>query len=169
MTVAQAIPVLTAQQLADSFARNVRVIKMQVKGLTHADSLLQPPVRGNCLNWVLGHIAVHRDLILEALGAEKLLPQAAVARYDSGSEPILGDGEEVLPLETLLATIDQGQERIAAVLERNDADVLTREIPFGERTVTAAQHAVFLYFHDTYHVGQTEFLRQLAGTNDKVI
>jgi hypothetical protein len=27
----------------------------------------------------------------------------------------------------------------------------------------------FLYFHETYHVGQTELLRQLAGKNDQVI
>lgn len=25
------------------------------------------------------------------------------------------------------------------------------------------------YFHDTYHTGQTDLLRQVAGTNDKVI
>ncbi len=25
-----------------------------------------------------------------------------------------------------------------------------------------------MYFHETYHLGQTELLRQLAGTNDKV-
>src|SRR3954454_10171569 len=167
MTVAQEIPVFTAQQLAEAFARNVRVIKMQVNGLTHADSLLQPQVRGNCLNWVLGHIAIHRDLILEALGEEKLLPETADARYGSGSEPILGDGEGVLPLETLLAALDQGQERIAAILGQGDVAVLTREIPFGERSVSVVQHAFFLYFHDTYHVGQTEFLRQLAGKNDK--
>jgi uncharacterized damage-inducible protein DinB len=169
MTVAQEIPLFTAQQLAEAFARNVRVIKMQVNGLTHADSLLQPPVRGNCLNWVLGHIAMHRDLILEALGEEKILSQAAAARYGSGSEPILGEGEGILPLETLLAALDQGQERIAAVLRQGDAETLAREIPFGERSVTAAQHAFFLYFHDTYHVGQAEFLRQLAGKDDKVI
>ena len=27
----------------------------------------------------------------------------------------------------------------------------------------------FLYFHDCYHTGQTELLRQAAGMNDKVI
>jgi hypothetical protein len=27
----------------------------------------------------------------------------------------------------------------------------------------------FQYFHETYHVGQTELLRQLAGKNDQVI
>jgi len=27
----------------------------------------------------------------------------------------------------------------------------------------------FLYFHDSYHVGQTEILRQATGTDDKII
>ena len=99
----------------------------------------------------------------------KNLAEGAAARYDSGSEPILGEGEGVLPLETLLTTLDQGQERIAAVLGQGNAETLTRAIPFSGRSVSAAQHAFFLYFHDTYHVGQAELLRQLAGKNDKVI
>jgi len=27
----------------------------------------------------------------------------------------------------------------------------------------------FLYFHETYHVGQTELFRQLAGKDEKLI
>ena len=46
------------------------VVKQQVDDLTHEDSLLQPPFRGNCLNWVLGHIVVHRDKALVTLGEQ---------------------------------------------------------------------------------------------------
>lgn len=35
--------------------------------------------------------------------------------------------------------------------------------------VSAAQRLHFDYFHDTYHTGQTEILRQVAGTDDQVI
>jgi len=31
------------------------------------------------------------------------------------------------------------------------------------------QHADGFYFHDTYHTGQTDLLRQVAGKHDKVI
>ena len=169
MTAVQAPSVLDAQQLADAYALNLRVLKRQVAGLTHADSLIQPPVRGNCLNWVLGHIAVHRDYVLEALGKERTLDQVAADRYGSGSEPVLGDDEGVLSLEVLLAAIDLSQERIAATLERASADELAQEITPRGRTTTVGQWAFSLYFHDTYHIGQTELLRQLAGTNDKVL
>lgn len=168
MTVAQPPPVLTAQEFADAFASNARVIARQAAGLTHADSLLQPPVRGNCLNWVLGHIAIHRDYILEALGEEKILGAAPIARYDRGSAPILGEEAGVLPLDTLLAAIDEAQKHIAAALARATADSLAREAPKSE-PATVARQVFFLYWHETYHTGQTEFLRQLAGTNDKVI
>lgn len=52
------------QQLAQAYARNTAIIKMQIEGLTHEESLLQPPFRANCLNWVLGHINVSRALAL---------------------------------------------------------------------------------------------------------
>jgi len=119
MTDTQPDPILTAQQLAEAFARNVRILRRQVAGLTHVDSLLQPPVRGNCLNWVLGPLAVHRDDILEALGEPRIHSEATNVRYGHGSEPILGEGEGVLPFDTLLTAIDESQDRIAAALARH--------------------------------------------------
>ena len=168
MTVTQSAPILTAQGLADAFATNTRIIGRQVDGLTHADSLLQPPVRGNCLNWVLGHIAVHRDYILEAMGEEKVLGEDPVARYDFGSEPVLGEGPGVLPFETIMAAINESQERIAAALAKATPESLAQEAPKSE-PATVARQVFFLYWHESYHVGQTEHLRQLAGTDDKVI
>ncbi len=43
-----------------------------------------------------------------------------------------------------------------------DLNVLRDERTLGERVLE-------LYFHETYHTGQTEILRQLAGVDDKVI
>ena len=46
---------------------------------------------------------------------------------------------------------------------------LAREIEVGDRTMTLGQRLFGFYFHETYHTGQTEALRQLAGTDDQVI
>ena len=156
--------------LAEAFGRNVNVIKAQTDGLTHADSLMQPPFRGNCMNWVVGHIAANRDRVLEALGEEPVMG-AEAARYKRESEPLVeAEGElGILQLEELLARLDAGQERIASALSRIDEEALSHEITRGDRKITLAQRAFFLYFHDCYHTGQTELLRQLAGKNDKVI
>ena len=160
---------ITADQLIEAFNENVEIIKMQVDGLTHADSLLQLPFRGNCLNWVLGHILASRNGVLEALGEKPVLSKAQAARYDYGSEPVTGDGADVLPLEKELALLEQAQERIAAGLRRATPEALAREIHFAGSTMTVGKKVFFLYFHETYHTGQTEYLRQLAGKNDQVI
>jgi uncharacterized damage-inducible protein DinB len=36
-------------------------------------------------------------------------------------------------------------------------------------TTTLGQLIFFLFWHESYHVGQPEYLRQLAGKDDKVI
>jgi uncharacterized damage-inducible protein DinB len=155
--------------LASAFARNVEVLKLQAEGLTHEESLLQPPFRGNCMNWVLGHIAHNRGLVLDVLKAEHLPEHDRLARYARESEAITSDEQGALPLQELLATLDQQQARTGeALLRATDAELARTTGPTGrQRTVASA--VFFLYFHETYHVGQAELLRQLAGKNDKVI
>jgi DinB superfamily len=183
---------INANDLANAFARNATIVKSQTAGLTQADSLLQFPFRGNCLNWVLGHIVANRDSVLETLGEPPSLG-AAGARYKRGTEPeagdeeglltrralllsikaklepVAGDEEGLLTLGELLAHLERAQERIAAALSRMDENALAREVTIAERKATVGQRAFFLYFHETYHVGQTEIFRQLAGKDDKVI
>jgi uncharacterized damage-inducible protein DinB len=160
-------PALAAKQLIDSLALNKRVMTKQVEGLTHADSLQQPPFRGNCLNWVLGHLAVNRNYILEALGEKPGVSDEMKSRYDTGSAPVIEEDDGVLSLESLIATIDEEQVRIEEALSRVSDSELEKSAPNGDQTV--AEVVQFRIWHETYHVGQTEYLRQLAGTNDHVI
>jgi len=159
---------LTMPQLIEAFGRNTSILKMQAAGLTQEESLLQPPFRGNCLNWVLGHIANSRDIILHTLGAEPVMGEAG-ARYARESEPITGDGPGVLSLDELLAVLARSQEAIAQALQRATPEDLAREILGGQRTTTVGERVFFRYFHESYHAGQAELLRQLAGKNDKII
>ena len=50
-----------------------------------------------------------------------------------------------------------------------DIEDYSRDVKVGNQKSTLGERLFFLYFHETYHVGQTEFLRQLAGKDDKVI
>jgi uncharacterized damage-inducible protein DinB len=160
---------VTAEQLVEAYGRNLGIVKRQVQGLTHADSVLQLPFRGNCLNWVLGHIADSRNTVLKALGAEPVLTEAQAKRYGYGSAPVTCDGEDIMRLEELLAALELSQERLETALARATPEELAREADFAGGTMKVGQQVFFLYFHDTYHAGQTELLRQLAGTDDKVI
>ena len=165
---------INAQDLSDAFARNVMVIKSQAEGLTHEDSLRQlPSGNSNCLNWVLGHIAANRDAVLKTLGEEPVMGANGV-RNKRGSDPVTAADEEgIQPLQELLNYLERTQERIAAALSKVNEDALSRELTpeerYTQRTMTVGQQAFFLYFHESYHVGQTELFRQLAGKNDKII
>jgi hypothetical protein len=149
---------LYANDMVRAFARNTQVIKDQCDGLTNDDSLLQLPFQGNCMNWVLGHIAVHRARVLDLLGAPPL-PIPDPTLYDRKSEQLDPQSPGVLQLQDLLTSLDNHETSIS------DALTGATEAQLAE----VGRKVFFLYFHETYHVGQTELLRQLAGKNDKVI
>jgi uncharacterized damage-inducible protein DinB len=160
---------ITAADLTGALERNLGIIKDQTRGLTHADSVLQPPFRGNCMNWVLGHIADNRNSMLQFLGKEPFLSEAHCKRYGYGSEPVCEDAGDILRLEQLLGVLEQSQATIAASLQQMNGEEWAREVQSFLGTTTLGQIIFFLYWHESYHTGQTEALRQLAGKDDKVL
>lgn len=160
---------ISIEQLVDGFSLNLRLIHMQTDGLSHTDSLIQTPYNINCLNWVLGHIAVNRDNVLLLIGGEPVLSDTAYHRYESGTEPIKENVEGVLYLEQLLELLDEGQARISDAAGKLSAADLEKEIQIGDAKMPVINRLFGFYFHDTYHTGQTELLRQVAGMNDKLV
>ena len=157
------------ETMREAFNRNLRIIQMQTDGLTHADTLLQPPSRGNCMNWVLGHIMGNRDSILKILDEKPLLAEKEKEKYSRESDPITQEDPDVVPLERFLELLNKSQEMIEKAFEKMEPEDFEKEVGSGERTTKLGKRLHFYYFHETYHCGQIEFLRQLAGTDDKVI
>jgi uncharacterized damage-inducible protein DinB len=161
--------VITTTDLIQGLERNLGIIKAQTEGLSHADSLLQLPFRGNCLNWVLGHMADNRNTMLHFLGGEAILSEAHSARYGYGSEPVCGEADDILTLEQVLTALEQSQRALTERLEKITPEELEREEQSFLGTTTLGQLIFFLFWHESYHAGQPEYLRQLAGKDDKVI
>ena len=155
-----------ARQLERELKLHARVLQAQVDGLSHGDSLIQPPDGGNCLNWLLGHIIVSRSTSLKLLGLELLAGDADYDRYNRNSDP-LTQAEQALPLTRMLVDFGETQTRMLARLAELGEDDLAAIPPGQERTV--AEQLSFLSWHETYHVGQLEQLRRLAGKTEKVI
>ena len=160
---------ITLDQLAEGFALNMRLMMMQSAGLSHAESLIQAPYNINCLNWVLGHLAVNRDRVLRTIGVDPLLSEDEFNRYKTESDPIIEDGEDVIKLERLLEILTDGQERINRGFSQLTEAQLSSLIQVGERQIQLGERLHGFYFTDTYHTVQTDLLRQIAGTNDKVV
>jgi uncharacterized damage-inducible protein DinB len=159
----------TTDVLRAAFERNARVIRAQADGVSHGEALTRTRYNINTFNWVLGHIVAYRDRVLLLLGEESLLTEAESLRYRRESDPVLEDGPDVIAFPRLLDLFDRGQERISSALAALLDEALEQQSASGERTETLLERLFFLYFHDTYHTGQTELLRQVAGKDDKII
>jgi len=161
---------ITIENTLGGYARNVEIIKMQTENITHDESLIQLPFRSNCLNWVVGHVLANRCNILALLGADDMRDDVNLDHYERESDPIPGNEEGVLPLEELITLLEESQLRLAAALEKETEESLQRTALYRDRPEKEiAYWLFFLYFHDSYHVGQTEILRQAAGKDDKII
>lgn len=155
-----------AEDLAYRLEINNNILQRQIEGLTDADLLLQPESRGNCFNWVLGHIVNSRNGILKALGAEVVWDEEKDALYGRESAPITGADDPHLPMVELLEAHRISGERIVQRLESITDEEL--DVMRNERT-SVWRWVSFLVWHDAYHTGQFEYLRQLSGIDDKVI
>ena len=161
---------ISTQDLVNGYQRNLQIVQLQTEGLSHEESLLQLPFRANCLNWVVGHILTNRRNILKLLGAEKALADIDLDHYERESQPIMGAGPGVLVLDELLGHLAASQKLLETALAKETPETLQRTAPYRDRPERpVAFWLFFLYFHDSYHVGQTELLRQAAGRDDKII
>lgn len=155
------------QELLQTLQRHNYVIKRQTDGLNHEQSLLQPPFRGNCMNWVLGHMLEGRNGILQQLSQPVVLATPEDAFYQRESAPITSASPAV-PLATLLTDLDESLARIEQGLQ-SIAEEKMAVIINEERQTTLRASISFSVWHEAYHLGQLEYLRQLTGVNDKVI
>ena len=149
---------MSVEQLRKLFEVNQYAFKVNVEGLSHEESLLQPGSGANCLNWVAGHVVANRNHILELLGEAPIWDQPAYEEYKRGSKAI-ESGEKARPFDSIVTDFGRSQERILAGLARlKDEDLAA---PRGKDTLGGSLH--FLHFHESYHIGQTALLRRLAG------
>jgi len=157
-------------QLRRAFLRNQSVIHAQADGLTHEESLTQTEYNINCFNWVVGHIVDSRSRLLESFGAGPVMPEEQGERYRRESDPVTADGDDVVPFDRLLGMLDETQGLLDEMLGEASEEWLAEETPITEdRNPSRLSQFMFVYFHDTYHTGQTDLLRQMSGYSDKII
>src|SRR5687767_1381443 len=142
------------QALNMLFGLNYEVLKKNLAGVTHEESLIQPEGGGNCLNWVLGHILATRDNALQLLHQEPVWGKAEAEIYQRGSEP-LRDGSNAQRLEKVVADLGRSQERLIAGLATVSQPDLTAPSPDKSIADTVGELLFVLQFHEAYHAGQT--------------
>ena len=144
------------------FGYNYQVLKKNLAGVTHEQSLIQPEGGGNCLNWVLGHIVATRDNAVQLLNQEPVWSKEIAGVYQRGSVP-LRDGSNARPFEKIIADLETSQDRLVAGLASVSAPELSAPSPDLSAAKTVGELLFVLQFHEAYHAGQTGLLRRMAG------
>jgi hypothetical protein len=157
-----------SQILIDLFKNNHAIIHLQVEGITQDESLLQLPFRGNCMNWVIGHILGIRGECLETLDLPGTMDKAELKVYGYGSDPLTGC-ENAQDLKVMMKNLDDSLEIIIKTLVNLSPSELVQPKQIWVGKVSLFEALSFMQWHESYHTGQLEILRQLAGKNDKVI
>jgi hypothetical protein len=161
---------IEASTLLYALERNYDTLIKQIDGITDEESLLQLPFRGNCLNWILGHLLQSRNRWLIMLGEAPIWTPEQVARYVRNSPPVT-DASDALPFTQMITDLHLSQQRLLVRLQsisQAELDSETTLIPSMPARPTSVWLQISLW-HETYHIGSTEILRQLAGKDDQVM
>lgn len=156
---------MSTDLLAVQLGYNNYAFHKNTDGVSHEESLAQPHPGGNCLNWVVGHLATSRDLIHGALGLAPALGEGEHPVYARSSAP-LSDASQAESLERLTAAFAKDQDDTLAAVRALNPEQLAAPAPFSPAKnpeETVATLLASLVFHESYHVGQTGVLRRIAG------
>ena len=137
---------------------DTRALHLNLEGMTHQEALAQPPGGGNCVNWVLGHVVVHRNHMLRLLGREPVWGAELDARYDRGSEPVTGE-DGAASLDALTGALERARVALADALQSATPEQLAARVGSGP----LGQRLVLLLAHELYHAGQISVLRRFLG------
>jgi uncharacterized damage-inducible protein DinB len=165
MTAAAAATVNEVEVFRQQARMTAIVVGKNVEGVTQEESLIQPSPGGNCLNWIVGHLACIYNKMLPRMGQEQVMEEGALKRYDRGAPPMT-DPAEALEFRDLLAALEKATERVDAGLAVLPAEALDQKVPNspgGNPDETLRSLLATVFFHQAYHAGQTGVLRRITG------
>lgn len=156
---------MTGSDLAKMYEFSYGAIRRNLENLTNADTLVRPDAGGNCLNWVLGHMIVTRNVIHALAGASPVAMGEAASEYQRGSHPE-GTGR-FLDLGTLQGLLEASQRELIPALSRLSEEALKSPVPeqYKRQPLTGSldEALIRLQYHEAYHNGQIGLLRRIAG------
>lgn len=159
----------TQSILVEDYSRNSWLVRRHLEGLSDADAFIQPGGTGNCIHWIFGHILLCRVEMLAWLGQPAPVTAAALKRYDTGSQPVGPASTDVCSLEQLKAWWDAVDKVFIPAIQNASDETLQRMIDGWNGMQPLENRLHFFHFHETFHIGQFEILRHLAGKTEALI
>ena len=149
------------RNISGMFRTNTDIINRAIADVRSEDWFRKPGDDSNHLMWLLGHVVVHRGLVLKTLGGQ--WDSAWASLFARGSERV--DDSEYPAVDEMLAAWGQISEQLKTALREVPEEVLHKPAPEGPPSFDKklSGSVAFLAFHDTYHTGQVSFLRKWLG------
>lgn len=147
---------MNATEITELFARNLGTLERNLEGLEPEDFLVRIGEDGTHLNWLIGHTLLSRQNLLVALDPA-LRPDDLDAMKTAYVRGTKSSNAETVPTQHLLETLRTTQATLKHALESSDLNQP------GPRKGSLADFALFMAWHETYHVGQSGVLRRLTG------
>jgi hypothetical protein len=147
-----------------------QIVRRNVDGITHQESLLQPEPAGNCLNWVVGHLVWAYAGALPLVRQTPVVDRERLAQYARGGPP-LTDPDRAVQFGELLAAWDESSRRMDRGLADFPANTLGHPAPgspTGNPNETVGSLLATIMFQQAYHTGQTAVLRRLIGKSGAI-
>ena len=148
------------------FKVNTDIINTAIADVKTEDWFRTPGDDSNHLLWLLGHIVVHRGLVLKTVGADWNASWKSL--FARGSERV--DAAQYPSIEELRDAWNQVSEQLKTTLNESTAEVLGKPAPENSLSFDKklSGQVAFLALHDCYHTGQISFLRKWLGYGQTV-
>lgn len=139
---------------------------VNLDGMTHEHSLVQPHPSGNCANWILAHLVDVQNGVMQALGTEAVWESDELER--TRLDPIRG-ADDAIDWSTLRDRFLGSRERCLAAVSGLSDEALAEQVPdpFGGTTTRAGLLSI-LTVHQVYHMGQLGLSRRIGGLDGAI-
>lgn len=152
-----------AHDLMEEFAFHNWLIHHILEGVTHEESLLELPFETSSLNWVLGHVVNNRSHVLEVAGVPHEWRDEVRELYHTGT-PSTKPGDDAIHIEALLEYLDTSTGLIRTALEKVSHEWLAEHFRNYRGDKTRDVHLSGFHWHEGFHIGQLEMLRDFVLT-----
>jgi uncharacterized damage-inducible protein DinB len=154
------------KNISGIYRADTDIISKAIADVSPEDWFRKPGDDSNHLMWLLGHVVVHRGLVLKTLGGQ--WERSWGPLFVRGSERV--DDAEYPTIDEMREAWSQISEQLKNTFRETPEDVLTKPVAEGlpsfDKKVSGT--IAFLAFHDAYHTGQVSFLRKWLGYGQTV-
>ncbi len=145
---------------------------MNTEDITDEEALVFPNGGANCMNWLVGHIIDARNQLLAFLQQQPVWHNKEFACYARGANPSQSL-ELFLPFSRLIEHFKSSCERVAEGIKNTPSDQLNNVFTISSNDGIINSHTLLEWFtvfsfHESYHTGQTGFLRRVLGKEGKI-